>query len=234
MKTGVVLPTFQERPDQSLAVAKQAADLGVDGVFAYDHLWPMGDPNRPAFAPFPLLAEIAALHPDLYVGTLVARIGLVPNDVLIRQFKTLDAISPGHVIAGIGTGDKLSKAENEAYGLAFAAPEVRRAQLAECVLACQDAGIETWIGGGARATVALAESLGSALNMWGASPQAVTDQTARSRATWAGQLSQLTDRLDPNDATAVEGFLREIEDAGATWAVLGWPAPLEILASVSS
>ncbi len=42
------------------AVAHRALAAGVDGVFCYDHLWPIGQPDRPALAPFPILATLAA------------------------------------------------------------------------------------------------------------------------------------------------------------------------------
>ena len=53
IRTGVVLPTFRETPDDALEAARLAFASGVDGVFCYDHIWPMGEPDRPALAPFP-------------------------------------------------------------------------------------------------------------------------------------------------------------------------------------
>jgi len=66
---------------------------GLDGVFCYDHLWPMGQPEPP-LAPFPLLAAIARPTRALG-GTLVARIGLVPDHVVVAEFDALAAIAPG-------------------------------------------------------------------------------------------------------------------------------------------
>jgi len=60
IRTGIVLPTFREAPDDALQVAHQAFEAGVDGVFCYDHIWPLGEPDRPALAPFPILAVLAA------------------------------------------------------------------------------------------------------------------------------------------------------------------------------
>ena len=69
----------------------------MDGVFCYDHIWPLGQPERPALAPFPILGALATmLGPSRgpgegpYLGTLVARVGLVPNAVLAAQFVALD------------------------------------------------------------------------------------------------------------------------------------------------
>ncbi|MHB1853012.1 MAG: LLM class flavin-dependent oxidoreductase, partial [Acidimicrobiales bacterium] len=60
VRTGVLLPIFQERADAALDAAERAELAGVDGVFCYDHLWPIGQPGRPALAPFPVLALVAA------------------------------------------------------------------------------------------------------------------------------------------------------------------------------
>ena len=59
MRTGVVLPTFRDTPDEAFAAAEEAVGAGVDGVFCYDHIWPMGQPHRPALAPFPVLGALA-------------------------------------------------------------------------------------------------------------------------------------------------------------------------------
>ena len=42
MKLGVLLPTFRYGADDAFAFAAHAVDAGVDGLFAYDHLWPRG------------------------------------------------------------------------------------------------------------------------------------------------------------------------------------------------
>ncbi len=234
MKTGIVLPTFRDDPSLARDVARQAAALGVDGVFAYDHLWPMGNPERPAIAPFPFLASIAHEHPDLWVGPLVARIGLASDDVLVRQFATLKTVANGRVIAAVGTGDRLSQAENVAYGIPFASADVRREHLGFCVERLQTMGLATWIGGGASATLALAASLTCPVNLWSASPEALRSQGEVTPVTWAGALSQCDPKIDPSDHEAVRRLLGALDDAGAQWAVLGWPAPLDVLGECST
>ena len=119
MKLGVLLPTFRNGAEDALAFAAAAADAGVDGLFAYDHLWPMGSPTRPSLAPFPLLAAVAQRH-DVVVGPLVARVGLVGTSHLVEEYLTLERVAPSRVICALGSGDKLSAAENEAYDVARA------------------------------------------------------------------------------------------------------------------
>ena len=168
VRTGVILPTFAASADEALAVARRADELGIDGVFCYDHLWPMGQPDRPALAPFPVLGAVAATTARVAVGTLVARIGLVPEGVLESEFEALAAIAPGRVVAALGTGDRLSAEENRAYGIDFAPAGERRDALRRCARSLRARGVPVWVGGGAPATVALAEEEGVAVNLWDA------------------------------------------------------------------
>ena len=227
MRIGVVLPTFRLSPDEALAVATQAAQLGIDGVFAYDHLYPMGSPDRPALAPFPILARVATAQPTLFVGTLVARVGLVATDVLASQFAALDALSPGHAICAAGTGDKLSAQENVAWGIPVGSADERRSQLEELGRLLLSQGREVWIGGGAAPTLEMAERIGATVNLWGATPEVVAAQAQRTPVTWAGPMPDGA----PDDAIAE--LLGGLAEAGATWAVLGGAVDLEQLAMVS-
>jgi hypothetical protein len=224
VNTGVILPTFRETADEALAVARQAEELGVGGVFCYDHLWPMGQPDRPALAPFPVLAAVAAATSRLVVGTLVARVGLVPDEVLMAEFEALEAVAPGRVVAGLGTGDRKSAGENRAYGLAYPPAAERRAALWRCARALRARGIPVWVGAGTGATGAIAEweGEGVAANLWSASPEDVAAWAARTEVTWAGPA--------PEGPGAAAALLPRLGAAGATWAVLGWPAPLTVLA----
>lgn len=223
MKTGVILPSFRDTADEALSVARRADELGVDGVFCYDHLWPMGQPGRPALAPFPLLAAIAASTGRVTVGTLVARVGLVPDRVLLAEVDALSVLAPGRVVAALGTGDRLSAAENEAYGVPFAPTADRRASLRRCARALRARGVPVWVGGGAQQTVVVAEEEGVAVNLWAVVPELVALQARRSEVTWAGPA--------PQSPPAVEALTAALAEAGATWAVFGWPAPLEALAT---
>ena len=99
LRTGVVLPTFRETPQAAFEAAAEAVSAGVDGLFCYDHIWPLGQPERPALAPFPILGALAtrfgaAPGRPPFLGTLVARIGLVPNAVLAAQFSALEQLAP--------------------------------------------------------------------------------------------------------------------------------------------
>ena len=208
MKLGVLLPTFRYGGEDALAFADEASGAGIDGVFAYDHLWPMGSPERPSLAPFALLSVIAGQHEELVVAPLVARVSLVGVHHLVEQFETLHALAPGRVIAALGTGDKRSAPENEAYGLASLSASERRQRLGDVARALSPT-MPIWIGAGADATNQLACELHATLNLWDWSSERVASMAASGPVSWAGPV--------PRD---LFGSLSALRDAGASWAVL--------------
>jgi alkanesulfonate monooxygenase SsuD/methylene tetrahydromethanopterin reductase-like flavin-dependent oxidoreductase (luciferase family) len=234
IRTGIVLPTFRETPADALRAAHEAFAAGVDGVFCYDHIWPIGEPDRPALAPFPILAALAAseeMSPTPgggpYFGTLVARVGLAPNGVLLGQFSALDALAPGRVIAGLGTGDRLSEAENRAYGIAFPPAAERRQEMVELGLSLRARGIPVWVAGGHAARTVETRAVGAALNVWDADPALVASRSQGPEAvevTWGGP--------PPIGDGSLETRMVALAQAGATWAIFGWPIdPVALVAA---
>jgi alkanesulfonate monooxygenase SsuD/methylene tetrahydromethanopterin reductase-like flavin-dependent oxidoreductase (luciferase family) len=226
VKVGVTLPTFRD-DDAALGAARRAEELGLDGVFVFDHLWPMGRRDRPALSAFPVLGAVAAVTSRIRLGPLVARIGLTPDDVLVSELASLATMAPGRLIAGMGTGDRKSAAENEAYGIPPGPPDERRLALAGCARKMIALGVPVWVGGGSLATVELAVDLGggAAVNLWGGQPSAVAGLTGRCEVTWGGPVAAAVPEI------ALE--LSELAEAGATWAVCAWPQSLEAVAEVA-
>jgi Luciferase-like monooxygenase len=208
VKLGVLLPTFRDGAEDALAFAAQAIEAGVNGLFAYDHLWPMGSPTRPSLAPFSLLAAVARRHDAIIVGPLVARIGLVGTPHLVEEFMTLERVAPGRVICALGSGDKLSAAENEAYDILIRSADERRALMAETALELRDR-MPVWFGAGNDETNRVAREVGATINLWDATPQRVRDMKTSGEVSWAGPTS--------SDLAAT---LSAVRDAGASWAVL--------------
>jgi alkanesulfonate monooxygenase SsuD/methylene tetrahydromethanopterin reductase-like flavin-dependent oxidoreductase (luciferase family) len=235
IRTGIVLPTFRQTPADALEAAHSAFAAGVDGVFCYDHIWPLGQPGRPALAPFPILATLAAsgdVPPTPgggpYFGTLVARIGLVPNGVLLGQFHALDHLAPGRIIAGLGTGDRLSEAENRAYGIPFGPAAERRREMVELGLALRALGIAVWVAGGLAARTVETRAVGAALNVWDAPPALVASRCQGPEAvevTWGGPA--------PKGDDSLEASIVALAHAGATWAIFGWPIDPAALAKAA-
>lgn len=237
MRVGVTLPQFRTDPTGAFEAARAAEELGLDGVFVFDHLWAIGQPDRPALACWPLLGALATQTRRVTLGTLVARVSLAPDAVLAHQFETLariadaaadaeadddaaaDTSGPSRIIAGLGTGDRLSEAENVAYGIPFPPLDERLAQLADCARRTKALGLETWVGGRSRAVRRIAADPGigvDALNLWNATPQDVRDAANHpgiGAVTWGGGT--------PDDSEVLVRLLHDLAQAGAQWAVCG-------------
>src|SRR4051794_1485678 len=173
MRVGVVLPSFRFDPDTALDAARRADGAGLDGVFVYDHLFPMGRPDRPAISCFPLLGAIAASTTSVTLGPLVARVGLVPDAMLVNQLQTLARIAPGRVVGAIGTGDSKSKPEHDVYRLAFQSVAERVDMLRDCCRRLKAVGVPAWLGGTSETVKRVAAEEGAALNVWAAPPSLV-------------------------------------------------------------
>jgi alkanesulfonate monooxygenase SsuD/methylene tetrahydromethanopterin reductase-like flavin-dependent oxidoreductase (luciferase family) len=220
VKIGVLLPSFDSTADRSLEAARAAEQAGIHGVFAYDHLWQPDTDRNPSIMPFPLLGAIAGITSRLSLGTLVVRVALSLDEIVVHSFMSLDRLSGGRVIAGIGTGDAKSAAEHVAFGLPYEPAATRRLALARCASALVAEGLETWIGGGGDATNAVAGELGATVNLWSATPERVAVVAESSSVTWGGVLKE-----------GIDGgaLLRALEVAGASWAVFTWGHGLEPL-----
>lgn len=145
MDVGLALPQFDysvpgESPlrwDTVLHAATEAERLGFTSVWLADHLFLAIDKYGAApgahggFDPLIALAGIARRTTTVRLGTLVVCSQLRPATLLAKELATLDVLSSGRVIAGLGAG--WYEDEFRAAGIAFERPGVRLAQLAETV-----------------------------------------------------------------------------------------------------
>ena len=200
---GLTLPQFNERPGPALEACRDAWTLGFRGVFVFDHLWPLGQPQRPALEGWTLLAALAAhvgRQPEGFrVGTLVTRAGLRNPGLVARMAATVAEIAGGPPIIGIGRGDAANRDENQAFGLPFGDPAERTAALEATVAALRGplagsrstgappwgspdpSGPEVWVGGTGPSALALAGRLGDAWNGWGRTPEELAAGLAEAR-----------------------------------------------------
>ncbi len=136
MKIGLILPLFSGDPAKVLAAARDAEELGFDGVFAFDHFFPPGAPrDRAALEAFTTLAAVAAVTERVQIGTMVTRASLRPPGLLAKQAAWLDTASGGRFVLGIGTGDPIDRPEHIAYGIPELDKPARREHLEQTVRA---------------------------------------------------------------------------------------------------
>jgi alkanesulfonate monooxygenase len=169
-RLGLTLPSFRSHPEPVLAVARAADDAGLDGIFAFDHLFREGWPHqelRPALELLTTLAAVAVETSRVIVGSLVARTSMRPPASLVAGLDTLARIAPRRLVAGLGAGDQLNAAEDEAFGVVV--PD-QLARLAETLTRACGRGYPVWVGGNSPAIRRLSATQADGWNQWGGDP----------------------------------------------------------------
>ena len=118
-----------------------ADELGFDHAWLVDHLMPTDPPHdRSIFEAWTSLSALAAMTTQVRLGVLVSSNTFRHPSLLAKQAVTVDHVSGGRLILGIGTGWYAE--EHRRFGLEFpAAPErVDRLEEALQVIACLNGG----------------------------------------------------------------------------------------------
>jgi probable F420-dependent oxidoreductase len=134
MKAGILLPQTGESATREnvLYIAKEAEKEGLDSLWVFERLlWPI-KPKTPYVAtpdgslpvqyqnvldPLETLTYLAGHTNEIYLGTCLIDMLFHNPVVLARRFATLDVLSNGRAIAGLGIG--WSKDEYEVSGVPF-------------------------------------------------------------------------------------------------------------------
>ncbi len=120
-KVGVQLPEverFVPWPDY-LDLARRAESAGYDSVWVGDHLvydLPDGSTRGP-YEAWTTLAAVAAATERVEIGPLVASTSFHAPAMLAKQAATVDAISQGRLILGLGAG--WNRREFDAFGFPY-------------------------------------------------------------------------------------------------------------------
>ena len=84
---------------------RRADDLGVDSIWFWDHFFPLyGNPNGNHFECWSLLAAAAIDTRAPQIGPMVSCIGYRNPDVLATIAGTVDQLSGGRLVLGLGAG----------------------------------------------------------------------------------------------------------------------------------
>jgi alkanesulfonate monooxygenase SsuD/methylene tetrahydromethanopterin reductase-like flavin-dependent oxidoreductase (luciferase family) len=140
MKLGLTLPQGCDREylgvdpatawRRTVEVARWAEDTGFDSLWVYDHMQVDPPPEEaPIFEPFAELAALAVETRRARLGHLVLAASYRNAGLTAKAISTIDVISGGRAILGIGAGWK----EDEwlAYGYGFPSTNERLAQLGD-------------------------------------------------------------------------------------------------------
>lgn len=106
MQHGLFLPPFDAlaNPDRLVELAIDAESSGWDGFFLWDHL-KYGSRVRDILDPYICLAAVATATSSMELGVMVTPLARRRPAVLARQAVTLDHVSHGRLILGLGLGD---------------------------------------------------------------------------------------------------------------------------------
>jgi F420-dependent oxidoreductase-like protein len=118
---------------------KLAEDAGFDAISVPDHVHQNrvgGGPASPMFEAYTVLGALAALTSSAALLALVSPVTMRAPGLLAKAVTTLDVISGGRAVLGVGAGWDV--AEHEAYGIGFPGLGERFDRLDEELAICRE------------------------------------------------------------------------------------------------
>jgi F420-dependent oxidoreductase-like protein len=115
-----------------IAQAQEAEAAGFDSVFVMDHFYQLpglGTPDQPMLEAYTALGALATATEKVQLGTLVTGNTYRNPTLLAKAITTLDVVSQGRAILGIGTG--WFELEHDSLGYEFGTFTDRYNQLGE-------------------------------------------------------------------------------------------------------
>jgi F420-dependent oxidoreductase-like protein len=126
IRLGLQIPNFSygtgvaELFPTVIAQAREAEQAGFDSVFVMDHFYQLpglGTPDQPMLEAYTALGALATATERIQLGTLVTGNSYRNPTLLAKAVTTLDVISQGRAILGLGTG--WYELEHDALGYEF-------------------------------------------------------------------------------------------------------------------
>ncbi|MBI3976701.1 MAG: LLM class F420-dependent oxidoreductase [Chloroflexi bacterium] len=241
IRVGVQLPQQHTTYAAYADAVRRAEDLGVDTIWNWDHFFPLsGDPNGSHFEAWTLLTAMAMLTRRAEIGCLVTCNSYRNPALLASMARTVDHISGGRLILGMGAGWFARDYREYSYEFGTAASRLRALRRSLPIIK------DRWQkdtprpvrnpipiligGGGERVTLRLTAQHADLWNGFGP-PENFRHKNAV-LTSWCRELGrdpaavERTAAVGDHDLDRLDAYVA----AGATHLILGWHAPWELRA----
>jgi alkanesulfonate monooxygenase SsuD/methylene tetrahydromethanopterin reductase-like flavin-dependent oxidoreductase (luciferase family) len=140
-------PQFGSDPGLLWEAARFAESAGIHGVYAFDHLTPLGRPTGPMFDMAATLGTVAASTSRIKVGSMVMRVSLRSVFESVALARSVQALAPGRTVIGLGIGDGMTEDEQRRFGLGHLSLTDRRLLMVQVADAIRADGGSVVLGG---------------------------------------------------------------------------------------
>jgi probable F420-dependent oxidoreductase len=237
-QVGVQLHPQEATVDEMRAAWKAADALGLDSIWTWDHFFPLyGNPDANHYEGYTLLAAMAADTEHARLGALVTCNSYRNPNLLADMARTIDLISHGRFILGIGSG--WFERDYTEYGYEFGTAPGRLRALGEALPVIEDR-IKKLVpppvgplpiligGGGEKVTLRLVAQHAQMWNSFGppanfAAKNAILDEWCAKVGTDPATIER-TVALQPDEIGDWQAYL----DAGATHMIVMVGAPYDL------
>ncbi len=238
-KVGVQLHPQRTTVDDLRRAWQEADALGVDSIWTWDHFFPLfGDPNGAHFEGWSLLAAMAVDTERAQLGVLVTCNSYRNPDLLADMARTVDHLSKGRTILGIGAG--WFERDYREYGYEFGTATSRLRALEAALPRIEDrlaklnppplGPLPIMIGGGGeKITLRLVARHGHLWNTFGppgnyAAKSRVLDEWCAKEGRDPGEIERTLSTNDPGEIDNVGSYLA----VGAQHIILGRGHPFDM------
>lgn len=240
IKVGVQLQPQRCTYDDYAKAVKQTETLGVDSIWNWDHFFPLyGEGEGNHFEGWTLLTAIATLTQNVEIGTLVTCNSYRNPALLTHMANTVDHISHGRLILGIGAGwferdyvdfgYEFGTAGSRLRDLRDSLPIIKERMTKEIPAPVRNP-IPIMIGGGGeKVTLKLTAQYADLWNGFG--PPETWARKSGILNDWCAEVGRnpadIERTVTVNRETDLPNNLDAYAEAGATHFIMGMPVPIE-------